>query len=615
MRARTAASVAAFAAASAVAGYFGYLWMFTGFTVYDDEGFMLIALRAFIHGQALYDKVVVQYGPAYFEFFNLFAAFGVPFDHDSGRFVTLAMWLGIALVSGVAVLVFTRNLALGLATHLLTFGTAITLTVEPMHPAALVCLLVIGILAVALISAGRWSGPWPFFVTGALVAAAILTKVNVGGFAAVSIAFACVLTFSVLARSWPIRVIASAAFISVPFLLMRANLDQDWVRRLAFHVVFCGLALVLATSRSQPDPDRRLSELGWLVAGGAVLTLVVAAVVFARGSTPTDLVNGVVLYPLQQRVAFELPFSIGTIPMLWDAVGLGGAYLWSRYRARARTPNLATEGAIRVIAGLLIWLTLLVGLHLPGLNWLTAFTDPLVLPVALAWIVAAPRGRPDGGFETLDYARALVPALAILQTLHVFPVGGSQTGWAALPLIPVGAVCIADGLAQLRVRQTRMQLATWLVFLAIAVSWLPPAWRDSQAGYASTVPLGLPGASLVRVNSNEAVLFKQITQTIRDNCDTYISVPGLDSFYIFGQLPAPTPLPTRYMWLSDDVRHEQALIAAADRIKRLCVVENDYLTAAWSEGRALSGPLDAYVQAGFVPIYETNHYSVLIRRS
>jgi len=615
MLARSAASVAAFVAASAVAAYLGYLWMFSGFTPYDDEGFMLIALRSFVSGEALYDKVVVQYGPAYFEFFGLFSAFGVPFDHDSGRFVTLAMWLAIALLSGVAVFVFTRNLALGLSTHLITFGTAITLTVEPMHPAGLVLLLVIGIDAVALISAERWSGPWPFLVTGALTAAAILTKVNVGAFAAISIAFACVLTFPTLARNRPIRLIAAAGFVAVPFLLMRADLDQAWARRLAFHIAFCALAFVLATSTSQPDPNRRRSELSWLLAGGALLAFAVVAVAFSRGSSPTDLANGVVLYPLQQRAAFELPFSVPTIPMLWDAVGLGGAYLWARYRARAPRPHVAGEGGIRVVAGLLILLTLLAGLHVPGLASLTLLTDPLVLPVALAWVVAAPRGRPDGGYEKLDFARALVPALAILQTLHVFPVGGSQTAWAALALVPVGAICVADGLVQLGLSRIRMQITTWLVFLTLVASWLPPAWRDSQTAYASTVPLGLPGASLVRLPPDGTRLFRQLTQTIRDNCDTYISVPGLDSFYIFAQLQPPSPLPSRYMWLSDDVPHQQALVAAADRINRLCVVENDYLTIFWSEGRTVGGPLDAYIQAGFVPAYSfEHHYSILTRR-
>ena len=120
-----AASGAIFAATTAVAAYLGYLWMFTGFAAYDDEGFMLGALRAFMSGQALYDKIDIQYGPFYFEFFGLLGALGVPFDHDSGRLVTLAVWLAIALLAGVAVFVFTRNLALGLCTQLITFGLSL----------------------------------------------------------------------------------------------------------------------------------------------------------------------------------------------------------------------------------------------------------------------------------------------------------------------------------------------------------------------------------------------------------------------------------------------------------------------------------------------------------
>ena len=51
-------AAAVFAAATALAAYIGYLSMFTGFTIYDDEGAMLISLRSFITGHALYDQIV-----------------------------------------------------------------------------------------------------------------------------------------------------------------------------------------------------------------------------------------------------------------------------------------------------------------------------------------------------------------------------------------------------------------------------------------------------------------------------------------------------------------------------------------------------------------------------
>jgi hypothetical protein len=606
-----AASVAIFGAVTAGTAYLGYLLMFTGFTNYDDEGFVLISLRSFFSGQALYDKIVVTYGPFYYEFFGIVHALGVPFDNDSGRLVTLAVWLAIALLAGVSVFIFTRNLGLGLATQLIAFATA-TLTAEPMHPGGLVSLMIMGIGAVALVTAGRWSGRWPFLIIGVLTAATILTKINVGGFAAISILFACVLTFPFLARNWPIRVVAAAGFIAVPVLLMRTDLDQGW-DRFAYHVTLCGLALVLATSSSEPDPDRRPSELGWLIPGGAVLALIVVAVALFRGNSPSDLLNGLILYPTQQRIAYNAVFPVTSGPMLWDAVGLAGAFFWARYRAHGRR-QVAIEGVVRVFAGLVIWLTVLGGLHIPGLVEMKALSNPLVVGLALVWVVAAPRATHDG-YETLDFARALLPAIAILQSLHSFPVAGSQTAWAALTLVPAGAICIADGLVQLGLTRARLQLASLLVFLTLAVSWLPPIWRDTRAAYASAVSLGLQGATLIRVPPDQAAVLRQVTQSIRDNCETFISVPGLDSFYLFGQVQPPTPLPTRLIWLTDDVPHQQALIAASNRIARLCVVKNDYLITAWSRGRTVTGPLDDYINANFVQMSSIDGYSILTRRS
>lgn len=608
-----AASGAMFAGSTAVAGYIGYLLMFTGFQSFDDEGAMLISLRSFISGHPLYDQIVLQYGPFYFEFFGLFGALGVPFDNDSGRLMTLAVWLAIALIAGVSVFVFTRNLALGLSTQLIIFATA-ALTGEPMHPGGLVLLLVLGIAGVALISAGRWSGRWPFALIGALTAAAILTKVNVGAFAAISVAFACALTFPRLAGSWPLRLVAAAAFVAVPFLLMKPNLDQALAQRYALHVGLCALALVVATSASQPDPRRHLSELGWLLAGGGFLAFGILAVALFRGSSPNDLLHGIVLYALDQRQAYAAILALPNSTLGWDGVGLVGAVLWTLYRLLARRPEIAAEGGVRVVVGLVVWLTLIGGIHIPGLFQVTSVNRPLALPVALAWVVAAPRAG-HGGYERLDFARALVPALAILQSLQAFPVAGSQAAWSALALVPVGAICVADGVDQLGLARLRQQLATALVFLALSVSWLPPAWQQSRSAYSSTVALDLPGASLVHVPAAQATQLRQVTQWIRDNCDTFISLPGLDSFYIFAQVQPPSPLPTRYMWLIEDVPHEQALVQASDRINRLCVVENESLIVVWSQGRQISGPLVSYIQAGFVPASTFGDYSVLTRRS
>lgn len=614
-----AAFSGALAALTAVTAYLGYLWMFTGFLAPDDEGYMLLSLRSFVSGQALYDKLIVQYGPFFFEVFGFLGLLGVPFDHDSGRLISLVIWVAIALLAGIAVIAFTRNLALGLCTQLITFAAAGSLTNEPMHPGGLVLLLVIGIPSIALISQGRWSGPWPFAVMGALAAAAILTKVNVGFFAAISIGYAAAVSFPALARNRPVRLLAAAGFVSVPLLLMRSDLYQAWAQRYAFHVAFCALALVVVTSTSRADPNRRMGELGWLFAGGSALAIVVLVIALFTGSSPNGLLHGIILSPLQQARAFEFPLTLPGSTLAWDAVGVGGAFLWTLYRLVAKRPEVAIEGWIRVVVGLLMWLMLLGGIHVPGVFQLSSLNQPLVLPLSLAWLAAAPRGMRDG-YQDLDFARALVPAVAILQSLHAFPVAGSQVAFAALALVLVGAACINDGLAQLAevgLGSVRLQLATALLFLAMAVSWLPPALQQSRASYAAAVPLGLSGALRVHVPADQATFLRDVTQSLRDHCDTFISVPGVDSFYVFGQLSPPAGMNlTRWIWLTHDVVEQQAAVAASSRVNRLCVVENDALIVYWSQGRQVpDGPLLDYIRQGFVPGYSFGPYSVLVRGS
>jgi len=610
-----ALSVASFAATTGVAAYLGYLSMFTGFFAYDDEGVLLLTLRTFVSGQALYDQIAIQYGPFYFETMGALGGLGVPFDHDSGRFITLAVWLAIALLAGIAVLVFTRNLALGLATQLITFATAATLTNEPMHPGGLVMLLVVGIASVALVGAGRWSGPWPFVAIGALTAAAILTKVNIGGLAAIAIGFACVLTIPALARSRPVRLLVAAVFVLVPFLLMKVDLGQAWAQRYSLDVAISALALVVVTSAISGGKSR-LSAVGWLFVGGAALSVAVVVIALIRGSTPSGLLHGMLLNPLQQPLAFELPLLLPGSTLVWDGAGLGGALLWMLYRSLTRRPALAIEGGIRLLVGLFIWLTLLGGIHIPGLFQLISLNHRLVLPVALAWVVAAPRAT-SVGFLQPDFARVLVPALAVLESLQAYPVAGSDQAFAALMLVPVGAICIHDGMVQLSelgLGHVQRQIATAVIFVAIVVSWFPADLRQSRSDYDSAVSLGLPGATRVHVPADQAALLRQVTQSLRANCDTFISLPGLDSFYVFAQLPAPTG-PTRLPWLTSDIQKQRVIVSQVDHISRLCVIDNQDEVNFWLEGRpAPVGPLVDYVQNGFVPIQSIGPYAILVRR-
>ncbi len=609
-----AACAAMFATTTTVLAYLGYLRMFSEFNSYDDEGFMLLSLRSFIEGQPLYEKIVLHYGPFYFEFFRLFAAAGVPFDLDSGRLTTLAVWLLVTLLIGVATLVFTRNLLLGAAAQVVSFAMSDAFVAEPMHPSGLVMLLVIGIEAIALIGlVERPERRWPFIAMGALAAAAVLTKINVGGFAVIAIAFACALTIPALSRNPFVRLIAAAVVVLVPFVLMKTFLGQDWAQRYATDVSLGALAVVIATSASDPEPARRPTDVLWLVVGGTALTVVVVAIAVLAGSSLGGLVRGVVIDPLQQPEAFLAPLPLPTTTVRVALVGAGGAVVWVLYRLLLRRPEPAIEGLARIVAGLAIWFTLLGSIHIPGVLQLNALSHGLLLPIVLAWVVVAPRSTREG-WAPLDFARVLLAVMAVLQGLQAYPVAGSQIVYGELPLVPLGAVCINDGLVQLNLSPARRQVAAAILLMVVAVSWLPPTWRHHRDLYNANVPLALPGARLVRLPADQAATLTQITEFVHQNCDTYISIPGMDSFYIWAQVPPPSP-PTRWIWLIDDVPHQQAVVDTATRVNRVCVIENQQLIDFWTQGNThVRGPIDEYVSGGFVVAEVVGAYTILVRR-
>ena len=63
-----------------------YLALFTQFAGYDDEGTLLVTLKAFAHGDILYRDIYSAYGPFYYELFGgLFALTGHAVTTDASR--------------------------------------------------------------------------------------------------------------------------------------------------------------------------------------------------------------------------------------------------------------------------------------------------------------------------------------------------------------------------------------------------------------------------------------------------------------------------------------------------------------------------------------------------
>jgi hypothetical protein len=258
---RLAAIIAGFAAVTVVTALIARPRMFSIIMSYDDEGYMLTALKSFIHRDHLYNEVFAQYGPFYYEFWGgLFSIFGIPVTHDAGRTITTIVWVGSSLGLGLVTMRLTRSLLLGLGTQILCFTALNVLVNEPMHPGGTVTLLLVAILgAAAFVGSGRSTKAMALL--GVATAALILTKINVGAFALISVALACAVSYPVLLdRRW-VRPLVETIFVLTPIALMSGKFGEGWAVHYSFHVALAALAVVIALRAAMPPRREEAGEL------------------------------------------------------------------------------------------------------------------------------------------------------------------------------------------------------------------------------------------------------------------------------------------------------------------------------------------------------------------
>lgn len=617
---RLAVGALAFAALTLVTVLIAKPRMYSGFAFYDDEGYMLIALRSFLEHGHLYDDVFSQYGPFYYEFWGgFFELFGIPVDHDGGRAAAIFAWVAAGLLFGLSTWRMTRSILLGLATQTLVFGAIITVANEPMHPGGTICLLLGAIVGLSCLVRARTSPPAMAFLGGAVMAL-ILVKINVGAFALISLALACAVSYPRLDRWRRLRPAVEVLFVAVPLLLMSSKLGEDWARHYAVHVASAALAVVVVLRAGKARP-RDSEELWWLGGGLLVMGVVVCATILAAGTTPGGLVEGVISQPLRQSDAYTNPLVLSGRTYLFDLLGLAGAFaFWYLARGRGRRPSpaLVSLGAV---------LSVLVGAEMAlstiGRTLLFGIADFPGYQLALlpfAWVALVPLLGDD---EDTSFARLLLPPLAVLQGLHAFPVAGSQVQWSAFLLVPVGALCVAGGVRALArsFGETRERRAAGAIAVAAAAAMLlvladtqlRQPLDDYRDAYDATVSLGLPGAEEVHLAPEEADLYRQVSRAIDADCRSVLMLPGMNSFYFWTGLEPPTGYDaTGWTTLFDD-SHQQRVIDETRSIRGLCLLENEQIAAVWSNGVVPDGPLVRYLRRGFRPLATIGDYRLLRR--
>ena len=599
-----ATTTAAFTACAA-------LLMFSAFMYYDDEGYVLISYRHFAeHGQ-LYREVYSQYGPFPYVATWLFHELGLPLTHTVGRLGNLFAWVGCALCAAHIVWRGTRSLAAAVVGLGITFPYLWIMTSEPSHPGGMTALgtALIAAAGHSLLLEGRgraWS-----IVVGSIGAALTLTKINVGAFVVFSS-----LAWLLLHHESPTvrrraRLVVGTGAVLLAVGLMRPMLHVGWVRSLVIAFGGAAIALALSVSATGPSPrgSWRLLRTGLLA--GTVVAAAVFAVIFLRDTTPADLLEGIILGPIQHPGAYNLRYTwaSGSDLLMAGSVVLCALACWLRRRGAALVdPAVA---ALRILAS--------IGALYAAWQYPDSSPDRLVFGYAAPclWLFA---WRLDGEDADRHAAMGWVAAVWLGQFLHPFPVAGSQIAWGTFLALPLALVGAARSLAWLAERRPGFPLhrpGMAVVLRGVLLLYLAGVgWRFSQAAarYWEGSDLNLPGAEPLRLPTEATALFRLLTLNASVHGDVLFTEPGMASLNLWSGMPTPT-LAHATHWFSLLRPDQQTKILETLKTKpRACIViQRDHLRYLIQHSFAPAGALHEYIAQNFSPAFTLDDFEFCVR--
>jgi hypothetical protein len=655
-----------FLAGIAISATYAYYIIFSRFLPYDDEGYILVSLKSFFQGNALYDEVYSGYQPFFYVFnWLVFIISGATLCHDTIRLLTIALWLGAATLNTVLAYRLSRSRLLALLVLISSVHHLTAFSNEPGHPQSIACVLVAATVTLFAFPDQQRRIGFPL-ATGLLLGLLLLTKINVGVYVllplvlllatvtsgafsaklqavagATMIAFPTILTYSRL--TYPpmfisevcifllIGFMTAAAFMArswkhFPYLILAAGAVAGavtWFRPLASPVPdfallvtasACSVVLVVRDCR----PGITVEPRTWLWAAlgfGAALCATLAVVVL-RGTSAHGLVSGLFWAPLGQSGSFFVPCRTNALAAVLALAGLGSCcfYSWARKSHADRRSFQIPLAVMKLFFGLVVIATF--SFVDRFLSFKERLPDFWMLP--FLWLLLVPAA----GSPPHHPARLALAAVTALQSLVAYPIAGTQVAFATALMPVIGVVCVADSIRTLFPRIRDLVRSPWLRLMAratvasVMLFFFISQTRDVHREYLSRTPLDLPGASRIRLKSEKVDLYHNLVRPLaRPEVETFLTLPGLNSLYFWAQKPPPTGYNvTTWMFLLDD-RCQERIWAAASKHRGLMAVSNARLARFWAQGRPFDHfPLVQHINEDFRVIDAVDEYNLMVRR-
>ena len=597
-------SIAAVAIAS-MAAVTVYFKSFTGFSVWDDEGYVMIGLRSFLQGKALYDYVFSQYGPFYYLVqASIYTVLDLPVTHNAVRAIVASFWLLTAVLCAWAVHRLTRSwilTALGFtgAIRILQFFVG-----SPGHPEELCIALLMGILVAACYFSDR-ATVWRACVLGSLVAALALTKINIGCYAALALALAMLKAMPPGPRQKAGFAFLFIGGLSLPIVILSPILHQAWAPRAVIFLILSMSAAVLVAWCSESEQLATPALWAAMIVAAGVVAVIIVALVVVRGTTLLPMLNMTVLQHKDTARNWYAPLRVGRESVAVLSLLLAVAWVKLSAISSARKPMILALTILKIVICALFVLYLARG------GWPALYN----LAVPWSWLLLVP--PTEDASKKSEFARVALCLLGAFAALYPLPVAGAQGPFSLMPVIPALCVFLNDGRIML-VRflpwpklMRMVEVAALVFMLTTNAFWV----REAAQRYRLLTPLSIAGSERIHLRAEQAASYEGVTAVLKNSCEFNFSMPGMFSFYIWTNSTPPTGM-LMNNWIGLLTQDQQRkIITDLSNRPRLCIIYHSGLVGFWRRGQDVSAsPLVRYIQDGFQRSMQVGDYVILVRK-
>jgi hypothetical protein len=186
-------------------------------------------------------------------------------------------------------------------------------------------------------------------------------------------------------------------------------------------------------------------------------------------------------------------------------------------------------------------------------------------------------------------------------------------------MLPAAAVCLGDGLTALRrglpagLRIRWAPAAATLLTVVLVFALHARQSNRFERRYAAYAPLNLPGAHRLRLPAKIAATYQSIVSEIKASCDSFVSIPGVNSLYFWTQTEAPTSFNTTTWMTLFSEEQQRAMLEKLAAHDRPCVVYHAKLAEWWVLGRDMSKLMN-YVRRDYQEVRRVGDFELMVKR-